>query len=57
MLSAIVVNKLNVTTGEMEPETLNGFIRAARDLGYVITDERRFLREQQELVFRWGSII
>ena len=30
LLSAVVVNKPNVATGEMEPETLKGFINAAR---------------------------
>lgn len=54
MLSAIVVNKPNVTTGRMEPETLKGFIAAARDLEYDIgDDEEAFLREQQEKVFAW----
>ncbi len=54
MLSAIVVNKQNVATGQMEPETLDGFLGAAKDLGHVVTDENRFLREQQEEVFQWG---
>jgi hypothetical protein len=48
MLSAIVVNKPNVGTGTMEPETLKGFIAAARDLGYSVSDEEEFLREQQD---------
>jgi hypothetical protein len=55
MLSAIVVNKPNVSTGTMEPPSLKGFIAAARDLGYPITDEEDFLREQQDLVFAWAK--
>jgi len=55
MLSAIVVNKQNVDTGDMEPETLKGFIAAARDLGIPVTDEQAFLREQQRLVFEWAE--
>jgi hypothetical protein len=55
MLSAIVVNKQNTVTGAMEPETLKGFLRAARDLGYVVTDEDQFLREQQDEVFNWAQ--
>lgn len=55
MLSAIVVNKSNVGSCRMEPETLKGFIGAARLLGYVITDEEAFLREQQDKVFAWAS--
>jgi hypothetical protein len=55
MLSAIVVNKQNIGTGRMEPESLKGFIGAAKELGYTIADQIGFLREQQELVFRWGA--
>jgi hypothetical protein len=54
MLSAIVVNKPNVGSGKMEPETLKGFIAAAHDLGYVVTDEEAFLRKQQNKVFAWA---
>jgi hypothetical protein len=55
MLSAIVVNKPNVRSGVMEPETLKGFVAAARDLGYPVTDEEAFLREQQVRVFEWAA--
>jgi hypothetical protein len=55
MLSAIVVNKPNVTTGEMEPETLKGFVGAARALGYAVLDDQQFLREQQAKVFEWAG--
>ena len=55
MLSAIVVNKPNVTTGAMEPETLKGFIGAARLLEHDIGDEEAFLREQQKKVFVWAQ--
>jgi hypothetical protein len=34
---------------------LKGFIGAARLLGYVITDEEAFLREQQNKVFAWAA--
>jgi hypothetical protein len=54
MLSAIVVNQGNVTTGQMEPNTLKGFVAAAKDLGFSITDEEAFLREQQRRVFEWA---
>jgi hypothetical protein len=54
MLSAIVVNKPNVASGRMEPETLKGFIAAAKELGLSITDEEAFLRDQQERVFEWA---
>jgi len=52
LLSAIVVNQKNLETGAMEPETRHGFITAARDLGIVVTEERKFLKKQQEEIFR-----
>jgi len=55
LLSSIVVNKPNVTTGKMEPETLKGFIAAARLLEKRIIDEEGFLREEQERVFAWAE--
>jgi hypothetical protein len=55
MLSAIVVNKPNVTTGRMEPKSLKGFVGAARELGYTVTDEDAFLKEQQQRVFEWAQ--
>lgn len=55
MLSSIVVNKANLADGSMEPDTLKGFITAARELGYSITDEHAFLKEQQQLVFSWAA--
>jgi hypothetical protein len=39
----------------MEPDTLKGFIAAAKDLGFSIADEGAFLREQQRRVFEWAS--
>jgi hypothetical protein len=54
MLSSVVVNKPNVETGEMEPRTLEGFVNAARLLGYAVVDPGEFLREQQALVFAWA---
>ncbi|HKM99862.1 MAG TPA: hypothetical protein VKG22_00735 [Stellaceae bacterium] len=55
LLSSIVVNKPNVTTGKMEAETLKGFIAAARLLEKPITDEEGFLKEEQERVFAWAE--
>jgi len=52
--SAIVVNKPNIDTGKMERDALRGFIAAARELDYAITDEQTFLREQQGRVFAWA---
>jgi len=55
LLSAVVVNQKNVATGAMDAATLTGFVTAARELGYVVTDEDAFLREQQQRVFQWAA--
>ncbi|WGF89085.1 hypothetical protein [Marinivivus vitaminiproducens] len=55
MLSAVVVNKPNVATGQMDPETLKGFIAAAKELGHDIPDGEAFLRAQQQAVFAWAA--
>jgi hypothetical protein len=55
LLSAIVVNKPNIGSGRMEPDTLKGFIIAARLLDYPVTDEEAFLKEQQSRVFAWAK--
>lgn len=55
LLSSIVVNKENLGTGELEPQSLAGFIKAAKELGHLIADEQAFLREQQRQVFEWGK--
>jgi hypothetical protein len=54
LLSAIVVNKPNVKSGDLEPESLKGFIAGARAVGISVTDNLLFLREQQTKVFEWG---
>jgi hypothetical protein len=54
LLSAIVVNKPNVATGDMEPSTLKGFVGGARALKIPIADEIMFLREEQQRVFSWA---
>ena len=38
----------------MEPETLRGFISAARELGLTVTDTQAFLKGQQLHVFEWA---
>jgi hypothetical protein len=55
LLSAIVVNKARLREGTMDDETLRGFINAARSIGYAVTDEKSFLKEQQLRVFEWGK--
>jgi hypothetical protein len=55
LLSAIVVNQHNIKTGNMEPETLKGFIAGVRAVGIGVTDEQAFLRQEQDRVFAWAS--
>jgi len=55
LVSSIVVNRRHVGTGAMEPETLAGFLAAARDLGFAWDDGQAFRREQQAATFRWAT--
>jgi hypothetical protein len=55
LLTAIVVNKQNLQSGDLEAESLKGFVAGARKIGIPITDEKSFLRDQQRLVFEWAK--
>lgn len=55
MISAVVVNRIHLATGTMQPETLAGFCAAARDLGLAVGDPDAFLREQQAETFAWAA--
>ncbi len=52
MLSAIVVNKHNATSGSMEMATLKGFCACAAKLGLDVGDPPAFLQSQQVAVFK-----
>lgn len=54
MLSAICVNKSNLTTGELDPTALLGFAEGARRLGYSFSDAHVFHRDRQEDCWAWG---
>jgi hypothetical protein len=56
LISAIVVNKAHQETGALNDYSLSGFTAVARALGYVVTDEESFLREQQEKTFAWAKV-
>jgi len=51
LLTAICVNQHGVATGELAPASLTGFVKGARRLGYVVTDELAFLRQCQRECF------
>ncbi|MGO8089604.1 hypothetical protein AB9E29_21010 [Rhizobium leguminosarum] len=55
LVTSIVVNQLHVETGQMKPESLEGFLSMARSLGFEVTDELTFLIDQQQNVFKWAK--
>ena len=55
MLSAMIVNKAGKANGKMEPETLKGFVAAAKALKYPVLDELEFLERHQLACFAWGK--
>ena len=55
LISSIVVNKDNIDTGNLEGESLTGFLAAVKKLGVPVKDPRDFLREQQQAVFEWAK--
>lgn len=54
MISAIVVNRTHLASGDMDEGTLAGFLASARELGLAWEDGRAFLRAQQQATFAWG---
>jgi hypothetical protein len=54
LLSSIVVNKPNVESGKLDPESLKGFIAGVRRLNIPVLDDRAFLHEAQKRVFEWA---
>ena len=55
LLSAIVVNKENVETGELAGESLAGFLAAVDKIGVPVEDPQAFLKQQQQAVFAWAE--
>jgi 5-methylcytosine-specific restriction protein B len=55
LLSAIVVSQANVADGKMEDTSLNGFLKAAKSLGYDLgDDDYAFVAREQQRVFAWA---
>jgi 5-methylcytosine-specific restriction protein B len=54
LLSAIVVNQSNLSTGSLGGAALDGFIVAARANDVEVGDPRAFLLAQQTAVFDWA---
>ena len=52
--SSIVVNQANVAKGTLDGTAREGFISAARDLGFDVHDPEAFVKMQQQLMFEWA---
>ena len=55
MLTAIVVNQNNLETGTLDGTTRDGFINAAEEFGFDVSDRAAFVKEQQLAMFDWGE--
>lgn len=53
--SSIVVNQSSVETGALEGTARDGFINAAEQLGYDVSDPDAFIKEQQDGMFAWAA--
>jgi hypothetical protein len=54
MITAIVVNKNQMASGNMDEDTLAGFSECARRLGWQVTDARAFLVAEQKATALWS---
>jgi hypothetical protein len=55
LLTALCVNQNSVDTGDLSDDSMKGFIKGAKRLGYLVTDEQEFLRECQRASFSWAE--
>ena len=55
MPSAIVVNKDNIETGTLDGSARDGFIKAAEEFGFDVSNPTDFVEEQQQAVFDWAK--
>ena len=53
--SAIVVNKDNIETGTLDGSARDGFIKAAEEFGFDVSNPTDFVEEQQQAVFDWAK--
>jgi hypothetical protein len=54
LLTAICVNGENVSTGDLAPTSLAGFIKGAKRLRYEVVDDHQFLKRCQTGTFEWA---
>ena len=55
MLTAIVVNQNNIKTGTLDGSSRAGFIGAANEFGFDVSDPVEFVEEQQQAIFAWAK--
>lgn len=55
LLTAIVVQKGKLVTGEMDQFTLDGFVEGVERLGVPVPDPTSFLEECQNQCFNWAQ--
>ena len=55
MPSAIVVNQDNIESGKLDGKTRDGFINAAKEFGFDVSDPKAFVEEQQQAMFDWAE--
>ena len=55
MLTAIVVNQNNIETGTLDGTARDGFINAAEEFGFDVSNRATFVEEQQLAMFDWGE--
>ena len=52
--SSIVVSQPNVATGTLDGTAKEGFIAAAKDLGFNVQNPEALIEEQQQKMFEWA---
>ena len=55
MPTAIVVNQNDVETGTLDGTARDGFINAAKEFGFDVSDAAAFVEEQQQAMFAWAE--
>ncbi len=54
MPSAIVVSQANVESGNLDGPSREGFVAAAKEFGYDVSDPADFVERQQQSMFEWA---
>lgn len=55
LLTAIVVQKRKLNTGEMDDFTLAGFVEGVQRFGILVHDQIAFLEQSQAECFNWAQ--